>query len=215
MPAGASAREQILDAAAALFARQGFSATTTRQIAEAAGLEQGSMFHYFPRKLDILGTLLDMSLPAVEHVAWLDGVDLPASEKLYLLCYRDTAAMCAEEHNLSALLNLPEAKPPNFEAFWAEEKKLRAAYSRYIAEGLADGSFGGMTLALATEMVIAMVESPMQWFRSGRDDAAETATAVASAALRLLLADRGDLDDTVARALDHLALAPSPAATGD
>ena len=216
MPVGVSPKEQILDAAAALFEKRGFSATTTRQIAEAAGLQQGSMFHYFPRKIDILGALLDTTLlPALEYVAWLDGVDIPASQKLYLLCYRDTATMCAGQHNLYALLNLPEAKSADFDAFWAEEKKLRATYARYIAEGMADGSFGGMAPAVPTEMVFAMVESSMRWFRRGQDDVAEAATAVASAVLRLLLSDPNDLDDTVARALEHVALAPHPDAADD
>lgn len=210
MPPGTSPKEQILDAAAALFEKQGFSATTTRQIADAAGLEQGSMFHYFPRKKDILATLLDKTLlPALEHAAWLDDVDLPASEKLYLLSYRDTFTFCSGPHNLGALLNLPEAKLPDFDSFWEEEKKLRAAYRRYIDAGLSDGSFDGISPDLAMEMVFAMVDSSIKWFQRGRDDASEAATGVASSVLRLLLSDREAIAGTVARASQHLADAPN------
>ena len=43
-------RERILDKAAELFCSQGFEATTTRDIAAAAGLAAGTLFNYFPSK---------------------------------------------------------------------------------------------------------------------------------------------------------------------
>jgi AcrR family transcriptional regulator len=47
---GASRRDIILREAAALFAAQGVAATTVRQIAEAAGVLSGSLYHHFPGK---------------------------------------------------------------------------------------------------------------------------------------------------------------------
>jgi AcrR family transcriptional regulator len=43
-------RARILDKAAELFLSQGFEATTTRDIAAAAGLAVGTLFNYFPSK---------------------------------------------------------------------------------------------------------------------------------------------------------------------
>ena len=56
---GATAREEILDAAAELFCRHGYTGTSTRMIAEAVGIRQASMYHYFKNKDDILAALLD------------------------------------------------------------------------------------------------------------------------------------------------------------
>lgn len=51
----ASARRQrILEAAVRLFAQQGVSGTTTRQIAQEAGVSEGLIFRYFPTKLDLV-----------------------------------------------------------------------------------------------------------------------------------------------------------------
>ncbi len=47
-------REHILQAALALFSTQGFHRTTTRQIAQAAGVAEGTIFNYFPTKKDLL-----------------------------------------------------------------------------------------------------------------------------------------------------------------
>lgn len=215
MAPGGAPKEQILEAAAALFETQGFSATTTRQIADAVGLEQGSLAHYFPRKSDILGTLLDRTLtPALERVAWLDRVDLPASERLYLLVYRDTLTFCSGQHNLPALLHLPEARLSTFDSFWQEERKLRAAYRRYVGAGFADGSFDGFAPDLATELVFALVESSGRWFRRGRDDPSQAAAVVGTSVLRLLMVDRGAVPGIVTRALRHVSAAPDGTGAG-
>lgn len=57
-------RGRILDAAEALFADAGYDATPTARIATAAGVPKGLLFYYFPRKIDVLLTLLDERLPA-------------------------------------------------------------------------------------------------------------------------------------------------------
>ena len=47
-------RNQILDAAAAIFAEKGFHRATTKEIAEAAGVSEGTIYNYFDSKADLL-----------------------------------------------------------------------------------------------------------------------------------------------------------------
>src|SRR4051794_38881011 len=56
------AREDLLLAAAHMFGTLGFAGATTRRIAEAAGLQQPSMFHYFRSKEELLEALVDRTL---------------------------------------------------------------------------------------------------------------------------------------------------------
>lgn len=49
----------VLDAALRLFSRQGYRATTVREIAEAAAVSTGNLYHHFPDKEAIFRTLLD------------------------------------------------------------------------------------------------------------------------------------------------------------
>lgn len=48
----------ILEAAATLFARNGFEATTTTQIAELAGVAVGTLYEYFPNKDTLAAKLI-------------------------------------------------------------------------------------------------------------------------------------------------------------
>jgi AcrR family transcriptional regulator len=50
--------EQILDAAARLFAERGFHRTTTKDIAQAADVAEGTLYNYFETKNDLLFAIL-------------------------------------------------------------------------------------------------------------------------------------------------------------
>jgi Transcriptional regulator len=67
------ARTRILDAAEELFAVAGYEATSTARIAKKAGVPKGLVFHYFPRKIDVLITLVQertgIEEPGDEHAA--------------------------------------------------------------------------------------------------------------------------------------------------
>ena len=62
-PDNRARREHILDAAEALFARDGFDNTATSAIARTAGVPKGLVFYYFPTKESILTALLNERMP--------------------------------------------------------------------------------------------------------------------------------------------------------
>ena len=61
-------RDQILDAAARVFAEHGFHRTTVRDVAEAAGVANGTVYNYFENKTALLLGILDR-LNAAEQQA--------------------------------------------------------------------------------------------------------------------------------------------------
>ena len=52
-------RQQIMQVATGLFARQGFQGTTTRQLAEEAGINEALLFRHFPSKENLYCTLIE------------------------------------------------------------------------------------------------------------------------------------------------------------
>jgi AcrR family transcriptional regulator len=55
----AQRRQQILEVATGLFARQGFHGTTTRQIAEQVGVKEIILFRLFPTKRDLYWAVIE------------------------------------------------------------------------------------------------------------------------------------------------------------
>jgi AcrR family transcriptional regulator len=52
-------RQALIEAALDLFARQGYNGTTTRQIAERAGVNEAIIYRHFPRKEDLYWAVLE------------------------------------------------------------------------------------------------------------------------------------------------------------
>jgi AcrR family transcriptional regulator len=68
-------RKAIVAAAVPLFARKGFAGTTTRELAEAAGISEALLFRHFPSKRHLYSEILQLGCegdPALERLATLE-----------------------------------------------------------------------------------------------------------------------------------------------
>jgi AcrR family transcriptional regulator len=63
----AGRRDQIIDAARACFAEQGYAATTIEQIAARSGASNGSIYHHFGSKDGILAALYTSALASYQE----------------------------------------------------------------------------------------------------------------------------------------------------
>jgi AcrR family transcriptional regulator len=87
-------RNGILEAALNLFSHQGYRGTSIREIAEAAGLSTGNVYHHFPDKEALFRTLLD------QYWAAIDQPDFPFNRALAAGAFPDdldALALAAEE----------------------------------------------------------------------------------------------------------------------
>jgi TetR/AcrR family transcriptional regulator len=86
-------REEILFAAARLFAEQGYSATSMNQVAEACGLTKPTLYHYVRDKQDLLGQICAGHVQAlIRLVEEVKAEPLDADTRLRRLIERFTRA---------------------------------------------------------------------------------------------------------------------------
>ena len=116
---------KIERAARRLFAKQGFHATTTRELAAAAGIGTGTLFLYFPGKRDLLIHLFKQDIAAAEGVIFA-GLDPALPLRTALLYVFDGLYGCYER-------DLPLAR-----VFIQELLFLDAAHRRDVASFTAD-----------------------------------------------------------------------------
>jgi AcrR family transcriptional regulator len=189
---GISARDEILDAAAELFTTRGYTSTSTRSIAEAVGVRQASLYHYFKTKDDILSALLHQTvtptLDFIEALATADPV-LTAAEQLHALASYDGAQLLNERWNLGALYLLPELREARLAEFWAERERLRLHYlelsrATVMAQQLATGA---LISDEAADLPFRLVESLVN-IRAAQPDQQRSALPghIADACMRVL-----------------------------
>jgi AcrR family transcriptional regulator len=79
-------RRAILDAAVAVFARQGFHGTRVADIADEAGVAYGLVYHYFRSKDEVLNTLfVERWQVLLEAIRQVDATRDSARDKLYAI----------------------------------------------------------------------------------------------------------------------------------
>ncbi|GLY05305.1 TetR/AcrR family transcriptional regulator [Actinoplanes sp. NBRC 101535] len=158
----ATGRERILQAAAELFAAQGFAATSTREIAERAGVRQPSLYAHFRVKSDILLELLVETLrPAVSQADVLMLSPLPARDRLVALLDFDIRALFAGRRPVAVLGLLPEVRGPEFAEAHELRERLRTGYTALIRDVLTALGHppGEEYLRRISGIVFAVVES--------------------------------------------------------
>jgi AcrR family transcriptional regulator len=150
------ARLAVLDAAGELFTGAGYAATTTRAIAERAGLRQASLYYHFPSKEDILAALLEETVrPSLEVAGGLSADQAPVGVRLWALAYADIRLLGIARHNIGALYLLPEISSPNLAQFRAERGELKGVYSALVAAAGVPPAL----LDIRTDLVFGLVES--------------------------------------------------------
>jgi AcrR family transcriptional regulator len=197
--ADGSPREQILDAAAALFVEHGFAATSTRMIAERVGIRQASLYYHFSGKdellIELLTTSVRPSLDAVVAIEALVPERASAAAALYFLAGVDVDTLTRTPHNIGTLYLLPEIQHERYDDFRAERRQLQGAYGRLGTRAAAPGVLSGITPTQLGELLIQLTEVVIQIRRVREPDDSDTA-AIATSCLRLCGLD----DDAIGRA---------------
>ncbi|MCB9736521.1 MAG: TetR family transcriptional regulator [Deltaproteobacteria bacterium] len=164
----AESRQKIADAALLLFSERGVSATSTRRVAQAAGVSEGLVFHHFPTKLHLLrGALEGRSYPPTMVARLLGGdapVDLPIADFLRAATgiFVTYARADRPEPRLFRLL-LAEAptNPIVFEHLKDTERFMVGLVGRYLASRVAAGE---LRADLAVDSAVRVLMGSFVWF---------------------------------------------------
>ncbi|WP_460063725.1 TetR/AcrR family transcriptional regulator [Streptomyces sp. YKOK-I1] len=185
---GMEPRAELLAAAAELFTLNGYAATTTRAVAERAGMRQASMYHYVSGKEELLADLLESTVaPSLTYARALLAEDgRAAEERLWELCRTDVELLCGGPHNLGGLYLLPEVRAERFAGFHAVRAELKDAYRQLIAATAVGGALAKGELDLRTDLVFGLIEGVILVHRSDPErPVSDFARATADAALRI------------------------------
>jgi len=135
------APEALLDTAAALFREKGYAATTTREIASAAGMQQASLYYHVASKE---GLLYQICVSALEDLqirvrAAVNGVSCPLERIRVFIHTHLVTLLRSRKRNLSMMSDLHMLS----DRHRAEVLKLRDEYSRFLQSILTDARDAG------------------------------------------------------------------------
>jgi AcrR family transcriptional regulator len=161
--AGEERKLQILRVAVRLFSQRGFRGTTTKEIAQAAGVSEAMVFRHFATKEELYTSILD-------HKACADGIADPCELVAEAVKSKDdravfeTLAFSALEHHehdrefLRLLLHSALEGHELAQMFW--DRNLLQIYEflgAYIQERQRDGAFRSIEPKMVVRAFIGMI----------------------------------------------------------
>jgi len=162
-------RKLILDIAARLFARGGYSATTVRDIADEAGILSGSLYHHFSSKEAIIREILENYLEGLlANYDQIVGKGLSAKETLHALV-EEAFQMIAEQPHSVALYQNEAAflqTIPGFEFLKSQSQRIEEVWQAQLAQGQAEGDIrDSLDPAMAYRFIRDALWSVVRWYR--------------------------------------------------
>jgi AcrR family transcriptional regulator len=161
-------QQEVVLAAAQVFAQRGYDRTSMQELAEAMGLAAGALYHYFGGKEQLLIRICDQLMdPLLERARSLLADDDPAAEQLRALVRLWVAHVV--EHRDHMLVFQQERHLVDHGEQWRGVRARRKRFERIVDDVLARGDEAGAFIGgdrrLARSALLGMVNHTAQWYR--------------------------------------------------
>ncbi len=147
-------RNQLLDVARGLFAEQGMARTSIKDIAVAAGVAQGLIYHYFRSKDELFWAIIERDGPIPVLTAIFTGAEsLPAREFLVRALTRGYAAMAERQDLIRLVMHEALARPELQERIRTLQRMLLGLMGGYLDGRVAAGELRPHDTLLTARMI--------------------------------------------------------------
>ena len=97
-------KERIVDEALTLFSLQGYKGTTVKNIADAVGIKDSSIYKHFKSKQEILDAIVDQMKGRMEELSGTLGIPQDIDEDSVMTAYKDLSLQELQEISRKAFL---------------------------------------------------------------------------------------------------------------
>ena len=167
----ATRRDELLELAATMFAERGLRATTVRDIADAAGILSGSLYHHFSSKEEmvdeVLRGFLDWLFDRYQEIIDTEPNPLERFKGLFMASFD-----AIEDHHAEVVIYQDEAKRlsahPRFGYVDDLNKRQRKMWVDVLTEGIAQGYFrADIDVDLVYRFIRDTTWVSVRWYQPG------------------------------------------------
>jgi AcrR family transcriptional regulator len=166
-----SRRDELLELAAAMFAERGLRATTVRDIADAAGILSGSLYHHFSSKEEmvdeVLRGFLDWLFARYQHIIDTQPNPLERFKGLFMASFD-----AIEDRHAQVVIYQDEAKrllsQPRFSYLDDLNRKQRQRWVDVLQQGIKEGYFrSDINVDLVYRFIRDTTWVSVRWYQPG------------------------------------------------
>lgn len=185
-----SRRREIQSVAASMFVLRGFEGTTMREIAKAAGILPGSLYHHFTSKEELLHEIMKPFLRrTLDHYREIIRRRDRPGVMLRDLVEAALSTSLTEPATHSILLHQwgSFARNPRFAYVVKSWREVRRLWSDVIEAGVKAGEFRmELDVDLTTDLVLEQISSTVFWSQF-KPETSDTIAAIIRAHIELLM----------------------------
>jgi AcrR family transcriptional regulator len=161
----AERRRQIIDTAAQLFSRKGFSGTTTRELAKAAGVSEATVFKHFATKEELYAAIIEAKAQARQILGTVvEAAERKDDAEVLRILATELIGRTAADPTLMRLMYFSalEGHALSEIFFRSRVEAVDRFLGQYIAERIAAGAFRSLEPMQAAWNFIGMVAFHVQ-----------------------------------------------------
>lgn len=160
-------RQEVVDAAARVYARHGYHGTTVDDLVAETGLKRGGLYHYIDGKHDLLVAIHDRFMePLLESSKAVLAEPAPPDEKLRGLARVLMSIIARYQDHVTVFLNdwrsLREGS--NWEHIHAARRDFETLIENVLSEGREASVFETRGVRLPTMAFLGMINYSYQWY---------------------------------------------------
>jgi AcrR family transcriptional regulator len=167
----ASRRAEILGVARKLFAEKGFQATTIREIANAAGILSGSLYHHFDTKEDMLHEITKDYAHHLREEYEKCASTAPNPREALRRMFHFGVVESIHHREIFAIIVIERsfvARLPRFRYLEETWQEIYRIWFGVLHEGVRAGLFrSNINLHLALRIIMDTVNMTVRWYRPG------------------------------------------------
>ncbi|MFB4314240.1 TetR/AcrR family transcriptional regulator [Actinomadura sp. 21ATH] len=158
----------IIRAAVEVMSRHGYHGTSVRDVADAAGVSPGLLYHHFGSKHDLLLTILDRGMDRLvrdTEDALFHAGDDPAGRLRAIVRVHVLAHTQSRRESLLGNTELRSLSPAARALIVAKRDTQQRMFDRVLADGVRRGAFGTPHPVEAARMIVTACTAVATWFR--------------------------------------------------
>ena len=180
-------RDEVVDAAARVFAERGYHGASTQDIADLLGMRQASLYYYFHSKETALEEVCALGTAGfIERAEEIARSDSPAEERLRQLLVAHVSPLADRADYMTTFLNERKWLPKESRRrIGRMSRRIEAIFERVIREGVRGGEFrADLNPRLTALALLGMMNSVAIWHDRESASLDQIAAALADLALR-------------------------------
>lgn len=162
----ASMDEKIFAEAVRMFRQKGYHAASMQNIADAVGLQKGSLYHYISSKEELLFKIFERSTGALtQQLEEIIASKNPPAAKLCRAIQAHLAALCEQLDIYSVYLSERRALSGRYHTkVRAEGEKHARLLERILQQGIDRKDFHAMDTQMVALAILGMCNWLYQWY---------------------------------------------------